>query len=118
MDARPMIPHRAVSAASDNATLVRAGATRLRHITVNNVNAAVRYLHLFDKATAPTTGTDTPKLTIPIAAGSVVNLPLADGGFMFELGLGYTLTTTIGSGAGNVSANEHVVSLGYNAAAA
>jgi len=111
---KPFIPHRAVSAASDNATLVRAGATRLRHITVNNVNAAVRYLHLYDKATAPTTGTDTPVLTIPIAAGTVVNLPLGHGGFMFALGLGYTLTTTIGAGAGNVSANEHVVSLGYS----
>ena len=109
---RPWTPHRAISAASDNATLVRAGRTRLGLISINNINAAARYLHLFDKATAPTTGTDTPKITIPLAGASAVSIAL-DEGMMFELGLGYTITTTIAAGAGNVSANEHVVSLGY-----
>ncbi len=111
---KPMIPHRAVSAASDNNTLVKTGPCRLRHITVNNVNAAVRYLHLYDKATAPTAGTDTPVLTIPIPAGTSRDIPHGNGGFVFELGLGYSLTTSISGASGNVSANEHVVSLGYN----
>lgn len=109
---KPAVNHRAISAASDNATLIRAGKTRLRNLIVTNINAAARYIHFFDKATAPTTGTDTPVLTVLLPAAGQAIVPDIDR--FFELGLAYTLTTTIGSGAGNVGANEHTVGIGYN----
>ncbi len=82
---------RLLSAAnSDNATLIAAGPVRLFRIYGLNAAAAVRYLKLYDKATAPAS-TDTPKITIPI--GASVPFPVDLGGFLFRLGLGYRTVT-------------------------
>ena len=77
--------------------LVKAGKVRLLSIDAQNNGAAVAYLHLFDKATAPVTGTDTPKFTymIPIGGGKVNEKNLA---ILFALGFGYAIT----SGAGDL----------------
>lgn len=72
-----------------NATLVQAGVTKLHGINLIN-GAAVTYLKLYDKATAPAE-TDTPRRTIQIPANANFDWtpasPLA-----FQLGLGYRLT--------------------------
>ena len=79
------------AAASVNATLVRAGAGRVFMVNGNNAKASVVYLKFYDKATAPTVGTDVPVLTLAIPASAPFQFDL--GGFQFSLGIGYGLTT-------------------------
>lgn len=100
---------RLISAASTNATSLKASAGTLYSITAVNLNAAVRYLKLYNKASAPTVGTDTPVATIPIpasttGAGFTVEFPF---GFDFATGIAYALTTGAGDAdTGAVAANE------------
>ena len=79
------------AAATVNATLVRAGSGRVYEINGQNAAAAVVYLKLYDKATAPVVGTDVPVYTLAIAASGPFRFDL--GGFQFALGIGYGLTT-------------------------
>jgi len=106
-------PYQLVSAASTNSTNVKGSAGKVYGIQVNNANAAVRYLKLYDKATAPTIGSDTPVKTIMIPAGGTVVIQSAQG-IAFASGIGFGLTTeaTV-AGTTAVSANEHVVNLEY-----
>ena len=109
-------PHRLMSAASTNATNVKGSAGAVGFIFAANLNAAVRYLKLYNKATAPTVGTDTPIATLPIpaatvGAGFVIPIP---GGVAFTNGISYALTTGYAdSDTGAVAANEIFVFLGY-----
>ena len=57
------------SAASTNATNLKASAALIRSIDVFNVAAYNVFLKIYAEATAPTVGTDTPIWTIPIPAG-------------------------------------------------
>jgi hypothetical protein len=58
---------RLLSAASSNATNIKSTAGRLYGVHAANTNAAVRYLKIYDKATAPDQN-DTPFMTIPLPA--------------------------------------------------
>jgi hypothetical protein len=81
--------HLPSSAASNNSTNVKASAGTVYNITVTNTNAAVRYLKLYDKATAPTVGTDTPVMTLgipPNVGGYSVPFPV---GLKFSNGIGF-----------------------------
>jgi len=105
-------PYHLISLASTNANLVAAGARLLAGIIVINQNAALRFLKIFNKATAPVPGTDTPVMNIPIPAngaganfgGGLVFVPTYP--ISFPLGLGFALTggqadndaTAIGAG--------------------
>ena len=87
-------------------TLVKASAGSLTALVLSNVSASARYFKLFNKATAPAHGTDTPLVTIPIPANSVVVVPLSNMGLRFATGIGYAITvnqalldnTSIGAG--------------------
>ena len=83
-------PIRITAAASSG--LISSGTHRVLGWNLLNTNAAVRYFHLYNKATAPTVGTDTPIATIPIGIGQTVNF-MIDVGFYFSLGVGYAVTT-------------------------
>jgi hypothetical protein len=88
-------PFRLVSAATTNATSVKAAAGALGFIYAINLNAAVRFLKLYNKASAPTVGTDTPIATLPIpasATGAGFMLPIP-GGVAFTTGIAYAVTT-------------------------
>jgi hypothetical protein len=79
---------------------------------ISNTNAAVRYVKLYDKATAPTNG-DTPKLTIGIPANSAANV-MAPAGIDFTLGIGIRATTGVADNdTGAPTANDVVVNLFY-----
>lgn len=80
------------SAATTNATSVRASAARLMMVVASNVNAAARYLKLYDKASAPVVGTDVPLLTIPIPATGQVSVELGAMGLNFANGLALAIT--------------------------
>lgn len=109
-----LTPSQTISAASTNSTNVKASAGVVGLVTVSNINAAARYLKLYNKATAPTVGTDTPVQTYLIPASSVQHIPIPEKGIAFSLGIGFGLTTGVAaSDTGAVSANEHVVNIGY-----
>jgi hypothetical protein len=107
---------RVLSAASTNGTSVKASAGQVYAITAFNTNAAVRYLKLYNKASAPTVGTDTPVLTFAIpgntaGAGFVINI---DKGIAFGTGIALAITTGIADAdTGAVAANELVVNTLY-----
>jgi hypothetical protein len=82
------------SAATVNATQVQGSPARLMTIVASNINAADRYLKLYDKAAAPVVGTDVPVLTVKIPAGGtpvVVNFGAL--GLDMAAGIGFGLTT-------------------------
>lgn len=81
----------ASAAASTNPTSAKASAGDLSFISGYNAKAAVVYLKFYDKASAPTVGTDTPVLTFALAASSVFNINV--GGHYFPTGIAYGLTT-------------------------
>lgn len=87
--------HKLIAAGSTNGTLVAAGTKRLLGGSVCNVSASVRYLKFYNKATAPTVGTDTPIATIalqPNTTYSLLELAAAAPGAYFSLGIGYGIT--------------------------
>lgn len=103
-----------VSAGSTNATSVKAAEGRVVGFDVSNVNAAVRYFKLYNKASAPTVGTDVPVVTVllPISGRAFQFL---GGGLFFSLGIAFALTTeATDAGSTGVSASETVVNLFYN----
>lgn len=73
-------------------TFAKASAGRFYGADVINLNAAVRYLHIYNKASAPTLSTDTPVVTIPIPASSRVSI-LNDIGVGCGTGVAWAFTT-------------------------
>ena len=55
-----------ISAASTNATSVKASAGRIYGWSLTNTTASVKYVKIYNKASAPTVGTDVPVETIAI----------------------------------------------------
>ena len=71
------------------------------------------YLKLYNKATAPTVGTDTPVITICVASGDVI-FGEFKGGIDFSLGIGVGCTTGVAdNNTGAPGANEMIVNLLY-----
>lgn len=79
------------AAASTNATSLKATAGQLYTIDVFNAAAYNVFLKLYNKASAPTVGTDTPVMTIPIQAGGGYSKtwPM---GLSFATGIAYAIT--------------------------
>lgn len=99
------------SAATTNATLVKAGSTVVTAISAFNANAAARYLKIYNKATAPTVGTDRPVLVVSLPANTGVHLSVSHN---LSLGLGIALVTgAADSDATAVAANEIKVTITY-----
>ena len=74
--------------------VIKASAGQVFALNTYNVNAGVRYLHLYNKATAPTLSTDTPIITIPILGASVRDMNIGgDIGREFTLGIAWAYTT-------------------------
>lgn len=100
------------SAASTNATSVKASAGQVGVIALTNSGAGWAYLKLYNKASAPTVGSDTPVhvVGLPPGGGQAQAIPA---GLSFSLGIAYAIT----GGAANsdttaVAANQVVGTLG------
>jgi len=111
------LPFRLISAASTNATSVKASAGKITTITAVSINeTTVSYLKIYDKATAPTVGTDVPVMTIPVptniqGAGIVVSIP---NGVTFSNGIAIAVTGGVAdSDTTAVLADEVVINLTY-----
>lgn len=83
-----------LSAATTNSTLVQGTPGQIGSIIIGNQNATSFYLKLYDKATAPTCGTDTPVHSILIKTSDDFDIP-----FPFALnfirGIGFCITKNI-----------------------
>lgn len=79
-----------------NSTLVKTGAGRFYGFILQNAGAAGRWMKFYDKATAPTVGTDTPFWMGNVGAGAVgPQVPfLGYHGVPFTLGLGFGITVS------------------------
>ena len=94
---KPNATHRLLSsAATTNATSVKATAGDLVRIRGYTAAAAAVFLKLYNKATAPTVGTDTPVQTIRLAPTALFDLAF-DREF-FSLGIAYAITGAAASG--------------------
>lgn len=80
------------AAASTNTGFLKASAGTVYMITLTNYSASPRYLKLYNKTTAPTIGTDTPVMTIPVLANSMIAIPFGTTGKRFSTGIAYALT--------------------------
>jgi len=80
------------SAATTNATSVKSTAGTLYGVTASNVGAGAAYLKLYNKASAPTVGTDVPVLVVPIPASGVVNIGFGAIGHRFATGIALAIT--------------------------
>jgi hypothetical protein len=81
-----------VSAATTNATLVKATVGTLYSINCYNNGASTAYIKLYNKATAPTVGTDVPVKVIMLPAGGGSNVVAPAMGYAFSLGIAYAVT--------------------------
>ncbi len=110
-------PYKLISAATTNATSVKGSAGTLYSITASNINAAVRYLKIYDKASSPTVGTDVPKLVFAIpgaTTGGGTNIPIGLPGVEFTLGIGIAMTTgAADADTGAVALSEIICNLIY-----
>lgn len=79
------------AAASTNATSAKSSAGFLYLVSGYNAAATARYLKIYNKASAPTVGTDTPRMTIylPATAAFAIDIPR----LYLETGIAYALTT-------------------------
>jgi hypothetical protein len=109
-------PYSRLSTATTNAVSIVATQTNLLGGWITNINAAPRYVKLYNKASAPDPAADTPVLRLLIpgntnGAGGVCNIP---SGIQFSLGLAMLIVTGVGdTDATAVAANEIIVNLWY-----
>jgi len=89
-------PFHALSAASNNATSVKASAGQLYGVTISNTNAAARFFKLYNKASAPAPATDNALivLTVQIPANSIVSLAFPEG-MAFSTGIAFAAVVNI-----------------------
>jgi hypothetical protein len=95
--APPSTPLIINSAATTNGQLVLTGTSGLQALYATNTGAAAAFVKLYNKATAPTVGTDVPAMIIPVpaAVGGVpgtAQISPGFNGYRFALGLGLAIT--------------------------
>lgn len=85
------------SAATTNASVQKSAGGNLFEISASNPTATPAYIKLYNKASAPTVGTDVPVLTITVPAASAtqlgaVNLTFSRIGKRFATGIAMAIT--------------------------
>jgi hypothetical protein len=88
------------SAASTNGQLVLTGSVGVQAIYATNTGATAAFLKLYNKATAPTVGTDVPVMIVPLAAAvsgfpGLAQIVPGFSGHRFPLGLGIAITGAV-----------------------
>lgn len=112
----PLTPtaHALSSAGNTNPTSVKSTAGTVYAICASNTNAAVRYLKVYNKASAPTVGTDVPILTLGIQPSVPLEFDFGPLGYRFSAGIAYALTTgATDADTAAVAAAEIKVTISY-----
>lgn len=98
---------RFLTAASTNAANTKAAAGKLFGYVCENRTAGAKFLKFYDKATAPTVGTDVPAISVTLPANSTVFFSL-EVGIAFVNGIGHGLTGAVGDADVTVTAVNDV----------
>lgn len=110
-------PYHLVSAGTTNATSVKGSAGIVYGIQLTNTNAAARYVKFYNKASAPTVGTDVPVKTLLIpgsAAGAGNNVPITHRGIAFSTGIAFAIVANmVDNDTTTISAGDVCVDLDY-----
>jgi hypothetical protein len=113
----PATPYFVNSAATTNGALILTGTSGLQAFYATNIGATAAFVKLYNKATAPTVGTDVPEMIIAVPA-AVAGVPGAAeitpgfNGYRFALGLGIAITGAVAdSDTTAVAANQVKVKL-------
>lgn len=97
----------ASSAASGNPDFLKASAGELSQFW-GTCGVTAAFLQVYNKASAPTVGSDTPILTYPIPAAANFTQTIPNGGLYFSTGVAFAFTTdaagTTGSAAAAITA--------------
>lgn len=97
----------------ETGVLVKGSAGVVYDLHLMNQGSAARYIKLYDKATAPTVGTDAPVMTVYLVGRSYIELTSAIG-WPFSSGIGVGATTGVADAdTGAPGANECLVNLLY-----
>lgn len=113
----PATPYFLNAAATTNGALILTGTSNLSSFYATNEGASAAYVKLYNKATAPTVGTDVPEMIIPISAAAagvpgVANPNIGFHGFRFALGMGIAVTrNAVYTDTTAIAANEVKVKL-------
>jgi len=96
----PATPYFVNSAATTNGALILTGTSGLQAFYASNTGAGAAFVKLYNKATAPTVGTDVPEMIIPVPAAvagvpGTATLPMGFNSFRFPLGLGIAITGAV-----------------------
>ena len=111
--AAPATPYFVNSAATTNGALILAGTSGLQAFWATNTGAAAAFVKLYNKATAPTVGTDVPEMIIPVPAAvggvpGVAQITPGVNGYRFPLGLGIAITGGVADSDTTAVAASHV----------
>lgn len=101
------------TAASTNAASVKSTAGTVYSITASNVTATAMYLKIYNKASAPTVGTDVPLITIPVPANSFVTFELGRVGTRFATGIATSVTGVITTADTTVAPALGLITISY-----
>lgn len=108
-------PGKLIAAGSTNGTTIKASAGTLGFLTASNVSASARYVKIYNKASNPTVGTDTPVFTFLVPANtSGTNLGLPTYGAAFATGIALAITALAADNdATAITAGDVIVNYGY-----
>lgn len=106
--------HKRISTADTNGVSLKGSAGQIYAIQVSNIHATdKRYLKLYNKASAPTVGTDTPVKTLTLFPGQSLTL-YWEVGLPFTTGIAYAITSWLADNdTGAIGANEIVLNIDY-----
>lgn len=103
-----------IAANTTNATSLKASAGTLYGIQAFNNSATIGYLKLYNKASSPTVGTDTPVKVIMIPASSGAAIPFPEQGVAFGTGIAYAVTGGIAdTDTTAVAASAFIINIDY-----
>lgn len=102
------------SAASTNSTSIKSSGGVLYLIAISNSAAGARYVKLYNKASAPTVGTDVPILVIPVAAGASEYVDFGVLGYRCLTGIALAITANmVDTDTTAIGASEVKVAIAY-----
>ena len=100
-------PSRVKTAATTNATSVKASPGQIGGYALFNGSAATRFVKFYDLATAPTVGTSTPLFTVILPAGAGANVCFP-GGIQCAAGIAWDCTAGVADADATATAADDV----------
>jgi hypothetical protein len=80
------------SAATTNATSIKGSAGSFYGVIASNTGAGDAWVKYYNKASAPTVGTDVPIFILRVPAGSQISVPFGFPGYRFTTGIAMAIT--------------------------